>query len=442
MSAEFLAENGVLPKVYVATKPSARLMGNIRLLEKRLGYTFRYPWLCMQAITHPSWTMFDRNWKNAEGAKKATTGTDRMLERARAAAQRVSSNDIPPGTVPAQDYQRLEFLGDAVLGWMVTAHLYFASSAFTPAELTRIKSSCVCNASLWVIALRLDVHHVLRASPKILGHIHAFIENNGVSGTGTAPKHPADVLEALIGAVFIDSSCCMNTVSRVFWPLIAQYLQDYPPPAEEELEGNPTPAADGAAGPAATADAADINRQESVPGGASAPQVVAGGDGSGDASAAGAGIDAAGAGDDAAGAGAAAATGTDAAADADDAGDDGAGDDGAGDNGAGDDAAAAAAAATPQELAAGDASAPPLASAAAAAGIGSGDGSGERELAASGSTIEDVNEDESMGGCGVRGDDDVAGDDFVCESCEAADARDGGGVAPMAVEGPQADDEN
>ena len=37
------------------------------------------------------------------------------------------------------DYQRLEFLGDAVLGWMVTAHLYFASSTFTPAELTRIK---------------------------------------------------------------------------------------------------------------------------------------------------------------------------------------------------------------------------------------------------------------------------------------------------------------
>ncbi|CAN0144665.1 unnamed protein product, partial [Laminaria digitata] len=37
------------------------------------------------------------------------------------------------------DYQRLEFLGDAVLGWLVTAHLYFASSTFTPAELTRIK---------------------------------------------------------------------------------------------------------------------------------------------------------------------------------------------------------------------------------------------------------------------------------------------------------------
>ena len=47
-------------QVYVTTKPSARLMGNIRRLEKRLGYTFRYPWLCMQAITHPSWTMFDR----------------------------------------------------------------------------------------------------------------------------------------------------------------------------------------------------------------------------------------------------------------------------------------------------------------------------------------------------------------------------------------------
>lgn len=41
----------------------------------------------------------------------------------------------------ASDYQRLEFLGDAVLGWLVTAHLYFASSDFTPAELTRIKAS-------------------------------------------------------------------------------------------------------------------------------------------------------------------------------------------------------------------------------------------------------------------------------------------------------------
>lgn len=47
-------------QVYVTTRPSARLMGNIRRLEDKLGYTFRYPWLCMQAITHPSWTMFDR----------------------------------------------------------------------------------------------------------------------------------------------------------------------------------------------------------------------------------------------------------------------------------------------------------------------------------------------------------------------------------------------
>lgn len=34
----------------------------------------------------------------------------------------------------------------------------------------------VCNASLWVIALGLNLHHVLRASPKILGNIHSFIE--------------------------------------------------------------------------------------------------------------------------------------------------------------------------------------------------------------------------------------------------------------------------
>lgn len=38
------------------------------------------------------------------------------------------------------------------------------------------KASVVCNASLWVIALRLNLHNVLRASPKILGNIHSFIE--------------------------------------------------------------------------------------------------------------------------------------------------------------------------------------------------------------------------------------------------------------------------
>lgn len=47
-------------KVYVTTRPSERLMGNIRGLEKTLGYKFRHPWLCMQSITHPSWTMFDK----------------------------------------------------------------------------------------------------------------------------------------------------------------------------------------------------------------------------------------------------------------------------------------------------------------------------------------------------------------------------------------------
>lgn len=39
-----------------------------------------------------------------------------------------------------------------------------------------MQASCVCNASLWLIALKLDIHNVLRASPKILGNIHAFIE--------------------------------------------------------------------------------------------------------------------------------------------------------------------------------------------------------------------------------------------------------------------------
>lgn len=81
------------------------------------------------------------------------------------------------------------FCRDSLLCLLISRRVYISLLAGYPPPLLYIliphsfcrmfrlpQSSCVCNASLWVIALRLDVHHVLRASPKILGHIHAFIE--------------------------------------------------------------------------------------------------------------------------------------------------------------------------------------------------------------------------------------------------------------------------
>ena len=65
-----------------------------------------------------------------------------------------------PNVIP--DYQRLEFLGDAVLGWLVTAHLYFASSTFTPAELTIIKvrySSTVQHCRIKTLYYRIRVRY-------------------------------------------------------------------------------------------------------------------------------------------------------------------------------------------------------------------------------------------------------------------------------------------
>ncbi|CAM9952259.1 unnamed protein product [Scytosiphon promiscuus] len=433
MSAEYLAEAGVLPKVYVKTRPSARLMGNIRRLEKRLGYTFRYPWLCMQAITHPSWTMFDRNWNSSVKPTAIAGGIDRLMEKTLdgGSVEGISSHDIPPGTVPAQDYQRLEFLGDAVLGWMVTAHLYFASSDFTPAELTRIKSSCVCNASLWVIAIRLDVHHVLRASPKILGNIHAFIQNNEIHSGCTPPKHPADVLEALIAAVYLDSSCCMDTVSQVFWPLIAQYLQDYPPPAADEMDGGggsttrgsavgdmavrapasvaPAPAAAPASTPAPASAAAEAPTEESATaGGVEATSTTS----VGDVSAA------------------------------------------LQDKASATDLPAPQAAAAADDISAGG-----TAARASDSDVGMGEGAngqvGGADLSVAGVSDAGIGSGASRDGrggadVGVCPSPDGVCDGFVCEACEAAEANDDGGgalgaglgVAPMAVEGADAGGEN
>lgn len=89
--------------------------------------------------------------------------------------------------------ERLEFLGDAVLGW-VTAHIAFARfPAMSEGELTGVRKGVVNTNALAEIAAALELgQHIL------LG--------KGESAAGGAGKASilADALEAVIGAVYVD----------------------------------------------------------------------------------------------------------------------------------------------------------------------------------------------------------------------------------------------
>lgn len=88
--------------------------------------------------------------------------------------------------------ERLEFLGDSVLGVVVTEHLYRARPELREGDLARIKAAVVSSEALAPVAERLGVGEAL-----LLGRGEEH------SGGRHKPSLLADALEALIGAVYL-----------------------------------------------------------------------------------------------------------------------------------------------------------------------------------------------------------------------------------------------
>ena len=89
--------------------------------------------------------------------------------------------------------ERLEFLGDSVLG-MVTASYLYNNFANPEGELAKLKSAVVSEKALAPIAINLGIDKLL-----ILGH------GEELSGGRTKPAILADCMEAIIGAYYLDN---------------------------------------------------------------------------------------------------------------------------------------------------------------------------------------------------------------------------------------------
>jgi len=94
----------------------------------------------------------------------------------------------------AQDYnERLEFLGDSVLGFVIVEYLYLSDSSLTESIMAKAKSYLVKESVLSEIAATLSLGKYLR-----LG--------KGEESTGGRTKRSllADAVEAVLGAVYLD----------------------------------------------------------------------------------------------------------------------------------------------------------------------------------------------------------------------------------------------
>lgn len=90
--------------------------------------------------------------------------------------------------------ERLEFLGDAVLGLAVADHVFATRPEMAEGLLAKTRADVVSADSLAEVALGLDVGSAL-----LLG------KGEDSSGGRTKPSILADALEALIGAVYVDA---------------------------------------------------------------------------------------------------------------------------------------------------------------------------------------------------------------------------------------------
>ena len=100
--------------------------------------------------------------------------------------------------------QRLEFLGDSVLSYIIATKLYQLYPNHDEGGLTRLRASLVCEKSLASLARKLDLGSGIK-----LGN------SEKRSGGGKKDSILADTFEAVLGAIYLDSS--IETVTE--WTL-------------------------------------------------------------------------------------------------------------------------------------------------------------------------------------------------------------------------------
>lgn len=126
-------------------------------LENKIGYTYKNKDLLRQAMTHTSFA-------NEQKINKLAS------------------------------YERIEFLGDAVLEMVSSEYFYFEKPQTSEGNLTKMRASAVCEPSLAITARQLELGKYL-----LLG--------KGEESTGGRDRDSiiADAVEALIGSIYLDS---------------------------------------------------------------------------------------------------------------------------------------------------------------------------------------------------------------------------------------------
>ena len=146
-------------------------------LQNNLGYHFKNPALLARALTHSSYA----------NERHVDTG----------------------------DNERLEFLGDSVLGFITAEYLFANHRDFPEGELTKLRAYAVCEKSLFSYAEEIGLGNYLK-----LG------KGEERTGGRTRPSVLSDAFEAVIAAIYLDGG--MDEAKKFVLRFVVPYVEAKP----------------------------------------------------------------------------------------------------------------------------------------------------------------------------------------------------------------------
>lgn len=111
-----------------------------------------------------------------------------------------------------QDYERLEFLGDAIVDLVVADYLY-ENYKEDEGEMTKVRASYVCENALYEYSMALGLNHYIKVG-------HGEEEKEDILKKAII----ADIFEALIAAIYLDLGYA--TARRVVLNIVVPYIKN------------------------------------------------------------------------------------------------------------------------------------------------------------------------------------------------------------------------
>ncbi len=167
----------------------------VEALENKIGYQYRNRQYAVNALIHSSYSNEHQNFA-------------------------------------AKNNERLEFLGDAILDFVMGLMLYNDKSCLNEGEMSKIRALIVCESSLYECAQKIG-----------LGDLILLGRGEEANGGRTRPSILSDAMEAVIGSIYLDwgmdeaAGFIMGLLGEVYEKAVSGMLfMDYKTALQEELQ--------------------------------------------------------------------------------------------------------------------------------------------------------------------------------------------------------------